>query len=103
MYDDTSGDLSISEGENATLWCRATGHPPPRITWRREDGHHIILRKGLRDSIKRKYYKIITLLFLAFHHSVANTKNIYGYVKQYFSYSQVVYQIICTFRIKFNF
>lgn len=51
VYDDTSGDLSVSEGENATLWCRATGHPPPRITWKREDGQPIIIRKGTRDTI----------------------------------------------------
>ncbi|GJQ69004.1 hypothetical protein Trydic_g6177 [Trypoxylus dichotomus] len=52
VYDDTSGDLSIAEGENATLWCKATGHPPPRIAWKREDGQPIILRKNVRDIVK---------------------------------------------------
>lgn len=54
INDDTSGDLSVSEGENATLWCRATGHPTPRIAWRREDGQAIILRRGAREAIKGK-------------------------------------------------
>lgn len=54
VYDDTSGDLSVSEGENATLWCRATGHPTPRITWKREDGQPILFRKSARESIKSK-------------------------------------------------
>lgn len=61
MYDDTSGDLAVAEGDNATLWCRATGHPTPRITWRREDGGPIILRKGTREAIrgKRAYIQLL--------------------------------------------
>lgn len=55
VNDDTSGDVSILEGENATLWCRATGHPPPRITWKREDTQPIVLRKGAKELIKGKY------------------------------------------------
>ncbi|GLV44348.1 Dpr-interacting protein gamma [Carabus blaptoides fortunei] len=56
VYDDTSGDLAVAEGDNATLWCRATGHPTPRITWRREDGGPIILRKGTREAIRVDTY-----------------------------------------------
>ncbi|KAG5306570.1 LACH protein, partial [Acromyrmex insinuator] len=41
---DTSADLAVAEGDNATLSCRATGHPPPRVSWRREDGESIIIR-----------------------------------------------------------
>lgn len=40
---ETSADMTVSEGENVTLVCRATGHPEPRILWRREDGNHITL------------------------------------------------------------
>ncbi|TGZ57520.1 lachesin [Temnothorax longispinosus] len=41
---DTSADLAVAEGDNATLSCRATGHPPPRVSWRREDGEQIMIR-----------------------------------------------------------
>jgi Immunoglobulin domain len=52
LYDETSVDQAVQEGENTTLVCRATGHPPPRITWRREDGEAILVRKGHRDLVK---------------------------------------------------
>ncbi|KAG5879085.1 hypothetical protein JTB14_006353 [Gonioctena quinquepunctata] len=42
----TSGDITIREGENVTLTCSATGHPQPRILWRREDGEHLIIEDG---------------------------------------------------------
>ncbi|XP_024084893.1 lachesin-like isoform X1 [Cimex lectularius] len=45
VYSETSPDLSLQEGENATLGCKATGHPEPRIIWRREDGDLIITRR----------------------------------------------------------
>ncbi|XP_049820613.1 lachesin-like [Aethina tumida] len=63
INDDTSGDLSVSEGENATLWCRATGHPTPRIAWRREDGQPIIIRRGARETIKVESYNATNLHF----------------------------------------
>ncbi|XP_065335016.1 lachesin-like isoform X2 [Cloeon dipterum] len=56
LYDETSVDQAVQEGENATLVCRATGHPPPRITWRREDGDPILIRKGLREIMKVDTY-----------------------------------------------
>ncbi|KAF6207943.1 hypothetical protein GE061_016392 [Apolygus lucorum] len=51
LNDETSADVSIQEGENATLICKAAGHPEPRITWRREDGTHILLRKNARSDM----------------------------------------------------
>ncbi|KAH1011613.1 hypothetical protein HUJ04_000944 [Dendroctonus ponderosae] len=60
---DTSGDLSVSEGENATLWCKATGHPTPRIVWKREDGQSIVLRKGPREYTEVETYNGTNLHF----------------------------------------
>ena len=40
--DESSGDVVAKEGENATLFCSAHGHPEPRILWRREDGTPIL-------------------------------------------------------------
>ncbi|MPC31311.1 Contactin-3 [Portunus trituberculatus] len=40
---ESSGDLTVREGQDVTLMCRAKGHPAPSITWRREDNQDIIL------------------------------------------------------------
>ncbi|XP_065222027.1 lachesin-like [Planococcus citri] len=46
----TVSDVTVREGENATLRCKAMGHPIPRIIWKREDGENIILKKSSRES-----------------------------------------------------
>nr|XP_031839557.1 lachesin-like isoform X1 [Nomia melanderi] len=33
----SEGEVSVQEGENATLSCNASGRPPPRVHWRREN------------------------------------------------------------------
>nr|XP_022900206.1 lachesin-like [Onthophagus taurus] len=63
MDNDNSGDLSISEGDNATLWCRATGHPTPRISWKREDNQPFIIRKSPREFTKVDNYSGSNLYF----------------------------------------
>lgn len=45
LYEQTSTDFAIREGENVSLVCKATGHPPPKITWRKEDGE-FLMRAG---------------------------------------------------------
>jgi hypothetical protein len=55
ITDESSADLTLMEGENATLSCHATGNPEPKITWRRENGQPLMLRTGSRDLVKREY------------------------------------------------
>lgn len=56
---ESSGDLTVREGQDVTLACRAKGHPAPSITWRREDNQDIILDstqtgQGHESSTKKK-------------------------------------------------
>lgn len=46
MDESSTSDVTIKEGDNVTLMCRATGKPTPRIIWRREDGQRIVLHKS---------------------------------------------------------
>lgn len=39
----TPGELRVRENEPLKLTCEARGNPPPRITWKREDGHDLHL------------------------------------------------------------
>ncbi|KAK1117097.1 hypothetical protein K0M31_017019 [Melipona bicolor] len=43
--EETSSDVMVREGGQVKLTCRARGVPPPSISWRREDGKNIIIRK----------------------------------------------------------
>ncbi|XP_058986522.1 lachesin [Musca domestica] len=53
INEESSSDLAVQEGEDATLVCKATGNPTPRVTWRREDGEMILLRKpGSRELMR---------------------------------------------------
>lgn len=55
INEETSADVSAQELDNVTLICRASGHPPPKITWRREDHEPVLLKKvGSRDFYKGK-------------------------------------------------
>lgn len=61
INEESSADISVQEGEDAALVCRATGHPQPRVTWRREDNDYILMRKpGSRELVKgESLWKII--------------------------------------------
>uniref|UniRef100_T1JKF9 Ig-like domain-containing protein n=1 Tax=Strigamia maritima TaxID=126957 RepID=T1JKF9_STRMM len=61
LWDETSSDVSVTEGNSVSLDCRATGYPKPNITWRREDGDPIILKNGARDKIKVELMHLTTM------------------------------------------
>ncbi|XP_011269586.1 lachesin-like [Camponotus floridanus] len=46
----SDGEVSVLEGENATLSCKASGRPPPRVFWRREKSDFILVR-GPHDPL----------------------------------------------------
>ncbi|KYM97498.1 Lachesin [Cyphomyrmex costatus] len=46
----SDGEVSVLEGENATLSCKASGRPPPRVFWRREKSDFILVR-GVHDPL----------------------------------------------------
>ncbi|CAL7937166.1 unnamed protein product [Xylocopa violacea] len=46
----SAGEVSVLEGENATLSCKASGRPTPRVHWRREKTSFILMR-GLHDTL----------------------------------------------------
>jgi len=54
-YLKTSKDVVVQEGENVTLVCKASGHPKPRITWRREDGENIIRNPSRGKKGEKKF------------------------------------------------
>lgn len=56
INEESSGDLAVLEGDNATLVCQATGHPPPRVIWKREDGVPILLKQSTRETNKGIIY-----------------------------------------------
>ena len=43
LANESSSDVVATEGSNVTLECRASGHPPPVIQWKREDRKEIAL------------------------------------------------------------
>ncbi|XP_058061749.1 lachesin-like [Anopheles bellator] len=45
INEESSADIAVQEGEDATIVCKAVGHPTPRVTWKREDGEFMLLRK----------------------------------------------------------
>lgn len=59
---ETSSDVTVTEGENATLVCQASGRPTPRILWRREDGEHLILHprqyETKKGTLMKTFFKV---------------------------------------------
>ena len=44
--------VNIRENYNASLVCKATGTPEPKITWKREDGRKISLKRKKGEGKK---------------------------------------------------
>ncbi|XP_026300928.1 lachesin-like isoform X2 [Apis mellifera] len=51
ISEDTSSDVMVREGGQVKLTCRARGVPPPRLSWKREDGKNIVIRKPFAGSV----------------------------------------------------
>lgn len=64
---ETTADLSVSEGDNATLNCRTTGRPKPRVSWRREDGEPIFIRTSSAGGSTFEKYESYNGSHLQFH------------------------------------
>ncbi|XP_058129658.1 lachesin [Anopheles ziemanni] len=57
INEESSADIAVQEGEDATIVCKAVGHPTPRVTWKREDGEYMLLRKPQsRELIRVEAY-----------------------------------------------
>ncbi|GAB6018919.1 hypothetical protein CHUAL_000571 [Chamberlinius hualienensis] len=52
IYEQSSSDMTVTEGSNASLYCKAKGYPKPNITWTREDGTKIIVRNNNKEKVK---------------------------------------------------
>ncbi|XP_076686442.1 lachesin isoform X1 [Andrena cerasifolii] len=64
---DTSADLAVSEGDNATLSCCAIGRPTPRVSWRREDGEPILIRASSAGGSTFERHETYNGSLLQFH------------------------------------
>lgn len=54
MDDLTSSDVIVNEGEDATLVCRASGHPEPQILWLREDKKEFVVYSTINNHTRRE-------------------------------------------------
>lgn len=63
--EETISDITVKEGENATLACKAKGNPLPKITWKREDGHKIAIKnKSKKTTLCEQLRTFIILIQL---------------------------------------
>ena len=50
----STSTVNIRENYNASLICKATGTPEPEITWKREDGRKIVIKRKKNNGKKGK-------------------------------------------------
>ena len=53
---DQEGELDrLTSFERGDIWlkCHTTGNPKPEVTWRREDGRNIVLRRENDRSLSK--------------------------------------------------
>ena len=50
----STSTVNIRENYNASLICKATGTPEPEITWKREDGRKIVIKRKKHNGKKGK-------------------------------------------------
>ena len=48
----STSTVNIRENYNASLICKATGTPEPEITWKREDGRKIVIKRKKNNGKK---------------------------------------------------
>lgn len=72
--EETISDITVKEGENATLACKAKGNPLPRITWKREDGQKIATRNKSKKILGEKLFGLS--IFISFEKKYDRIKQI---------------------------
>lgn len=67
--EETVSDITVKEGENATLACKAKGNPLPKITWKREDGQKIVMKNKPKKMLSKelRYYVLFYLLYYSYN------------------------------------
>lgn len=58
---ETSSDLTVDDGANVTLKCKATGSPEPSIRWKRDDNSKIRFNGTYGESFKLFHLLFYTL------------------------------------------
>jgi hypothetical protein len=48
--EETPSDVVVLEGQSVTLQCSATGHPPPKIRWKRKDGQPLPMSREVSSQ-----------------------------------------------------